>query len=119
MKDLNCFSKVYLAVDPADFRKQARGLCMLVKQRLTLNPLDEKSLFVFVNRRRDAVRIVYWDLTGIAMWSKVLEKETYPWLKKAEGPSAMISAKELKWLLQGIDIAKLKKHEKLEFEETF
>ena len=119
MKDLNYFSKIYLAVQPADFRKQAYGLSLLVKERLHLELFDDKSLFVFINKRKDGLKLLYWDLTGLALWVKTLEKEKFCWLKKVTAPSRVITARELKWLLQGADITKIKSHERLNFREVF
>ena len=119
MKDLNYFSKIYLATKPADFRKQAYGLSLLVKQRLNLELFDDKSLFVFINRHRDSIKMLYWDLTGLALWVKNLEKEKFCWLRKVSDPSSAITARELKWLLQGADITKIKSHKKLNFKEVF
>ena len=118
MKDLSYFSKIYLAVQPVDFRKQMRGLSDLVGVRFQKNIFEERTLFVFRNKRRDSIRLLYWDSSGFAMWSKLLEKEKFKWIKSKE-ESQKLSSKELKWLLQGVDIAKLKFHEKLEFKGTY
>ena len=117
MKDLNCFTAIYLALDHVDFRKQIHGLASIVRASLDKNPLTDKSVFVFTNKRKNAIRILYWDSTGFALWSKVLEKERFRWPKSKGNSSIKISSKEAKWLLQGIDITKLKKHEKLSFDE--
>ena len=119
MKDLGAFSKVYLAVQPVDFRKQINGLLVLVKERLEAQPFEPKSIFVFVNKSKSAVRMLYWDNTGYALWSKVLEKHRFQWPQKGEGGKMIISPKDLKWLLQGLDIQKIKVHEPLQFQETF
>jgi transposase len=109
VKDLSFFGKIYLSVEPVDFRKQAHGLAIIVEHVLKQNPITEKSLFVFTNKRRDAVKILYWDVTGFALWWKTLESEKFRWPKKVTGPM-QIQAKELKWLLEGIDFTSIKKH---------
>jgi transposase len=114
MKEISFFTKIYLAAKPVDFRKQIQGLSLLVKEHLGCDPLENRSLFVFANRRRDAIRILYWDLTGFAMWSKVLEKDRFAWPKRVVDDKVTITAGDLKMLLQGIDIARLKKHAPLE-----
>jgi transposase len=75
----------------------------------------ERTLFVFRNKRRDSIRILYWDQTGFAMWSKVLEKEKFKWPKSSENKAVFLSPKELKWLLQGVDLSKIKLHENISF----
>ena len=72
MKDINCFSNIYIATKHVDFRKQRHGLANIVKESLRENPLQEKAVFVFTNKSKTAVRILYWDDTGFALWSKVL-----------------------------------------------
>lgn len=118
MKDVNAFSKVMLALQPIDFRKQANGLTAIVTGTLESQALDPKSLFVFVNRRKTSIRMLYWDTTGFAVWSKKLEKDRFKWPKKVEGSKLLLSTRELKWLLQGIDLERIKMHEPITFEKT-
>jgi transposase len=118
MKDISSFNKILIGVRPIDFRKQANGLSNIVKETLESHPLDSKSLFVFINRKRTSIRMLYWDLTGYAVWSKKLEKDKFKWPKKAGGSKLALSTRELKWLLQGIDLERLKMHEPLTFEKT-
>lgn len=115
MKDLSFFTKIYLAIKPVDFRKQDRGLSLLSKTILNCDPLEHRSLFVFINRRRDAIRLVYWDLTGFAMWSKILEKDRFARPRRVDDNKVVLSSNDLKWLLQGVDLSKIKKHEPLEY----
>jgi hypothetical protein len=117
MKDISAFSKIYLARDPVDFRKQANGLLLLVKEKLELNVFDAKYLFVFTNKTRRAIRFLYWDLTGFAVWSKVLEKDKFHWLKNILETSALVTTKDLRLILQGADLSKINLHKPLDFEE--
>ena len=73
------------------------------------------GLFVFTNRRRDVVRILYWDRSGYAMWIKRLEKEKFRWPVKMNGDVVSLSSMELSWLLDGIDITRMKPHQTLSF----
>jgi transposase len=115
MKDLSFFIKIFMATKPVDFRRQTRSLSLFVKEALACDPLEGRSLFVFTNKRRDAIRLLYWDLTGFAMWGKILEKDRFSWPKKFEGDKIVVSSHDLKLLLQGIDLAKIKKHTPLDF----
>ena len=64
---------VYLCVEPVDFRKAIQGLSLLVEQVLELNPF-EATLFVFINRRRDKLKILYWEKNDFCLWYKRLER---------------------------------------------
>jgi hypothetical protein len=76
MFGLSAAVRVYFAKDPADMRKSFDGLSALVAGALALDPLSG-HLFVFLNKRRDRVKILYWDRDGLAVWAKKY-KEHYP-----------------------------------------
>jgi transposase len=96
--------RVYLCLTPCDMRKSFDGLHALVRDYLALDALAG-HLFVFASRRRDRVKILYWDRDGFAVWSKRLEEGTYavPFDDTAERRRE-ITAQELGALLSGIDI---------------
>jgi transposase len=75
--------RVCLAAEPADLRRSFEGLALLVKQALKE---DERSsqIFVFTNKRRDRIRLLYWDGTGLWLLSKRLEKGTFSWPRSGE-----------------------------------
>lgn len=118
MKDLNYFTKIFIASKPVDFRKQASGLAQVVEGFLELNPLLDRCLFVFTNKRAKAVKLLYWDKTGFALWTKNLEKNKFHWKKNVEGKASSITSRELKWLLEGININKIKPHDSVNFSKT-
>ena len=57
---------IYVYTRPTDMRKGFDGLCGIVRQELGSDPLDG-SLFLFINRRRDRVKILWWDRDGLAL----------------------------------------------------
>ena len=65
MRPSNDISEVYLCRDSVDFRKGINGLAVLVEEALYLDPFSEK-LFVFCNRRRNRIKILYWSAVGSA-----------------------------------------------------
>ena len=68
--------RVFVCLTACDMRKSFDGLHAMVSSRLQLDAFDG-HLFVFSNRRRDRIKILYWDRDGFAVWSKRLEEGTY------------------------------------------
>jgi transposase len=95
--------RVYLATEPADMRKSFDGLAALAQGVLGLDPLSG-HLFVFANRRRDRLKILYWDRDGFAVWAKRLERGTFRIPGAADGRVEMTAA-DLAALLAGIDLS--------------
>ncbi|NDV93153.1 IS66 family insertion sequence element accessory protein TnpB [Alteromonas sp. 345S023] len=62
---------IYLYMDIVDFRKSINGLIVVVEQQMQLSPFRD-ALFVFCNKKRDKLKILYWDKTGFALWYKRL-----------------------------------------------
>lgn len=96
--------RVYLCLTACDMRKSFDGLHALVREHLELDPFAG-HLFVFTSRRRDRIKILYWDRDGFAVWSKRLEEGTYAMpLGEAAERRREITAQELGALLSGIDL---------------
>jgi transposase len=98
--------RVYLCLTACDMRKSFDALHALVRDYLELDAYAG-HLFVFASRRRDRVKILYWDRDGFAVWSKRLEAGTYVMpLAGSEGERRReITAQELAALLRGIDLS--------------
>lgn len=109
--------EVYLCLDPVDFRKGMPGLAALVESTLEHNPLSSR-LFVFTNRRRNGIKILWWERNGFCLWHKRLEAETFHWLKRSDERVSSITGEQLNWLLDGYDINRMKPHKKLKYSIT-
>ncbi|AWG29507.1 MULTISPECIES: IS66 family insertion sequence element accessory protein TnpB [Burkholderia cepacia complex] len=99
--------KVYLHRDPVDFRMGINGLSILVEQAMRLNPMTS-ALFVFGNRRRDRIKILGWGGNGFWLLLKRLEADRFVWPNG--GDTITLTAEQLHWLLDGIDLAVIQKH---------
>jgi transposase len=104
--------RVYLATSPCDMRRSFDGLHALVNAVLQLDAFAG-HLFVFANKRRDRLKILYWDRDGFAVWAKRLEQGTYamPFAESGEARRE-ISAAELGALLSGIDLSQAKRRKR-------
>ena len=97
--------RVYLCLTPCDMRKSFDSLHALVREHLELDAFAG-HLFVFASRRRDRIKILYWERDGFALWSKRLEEGTYvmPSATDATECRQEITTQELAALLSGIDL---------------
>lgn len=94
---------VYIAIGSTDMRKSINGLSILVEQAMALNPFSG-DLFVFCNRLRNIVKILYWDRNGFCLWHKRLEKDRFKWPQSAD-EVITIDQRQLQWLLSGLNIS--------------
>jgi transposase len=107
-------SEIYLHRDPVDFRKSINGLSVIVEESMRLSPFDP-GLFVFCNRRRDKLKVLYWDKTGFALWYKRLEKDKFKWPKKVSDQVMVVTHEQWDWLLRGLNFLDIKPHQAWKF----
>lgn len=106
--------RVFLCIEPVDFRKSIDGLSLLVEQSLGLDPF-ESVLYVFVNKRRDKIKILLWEKNGFVLWYKRLEKQRFKWPKAHREATMTLSGQELNWILDGFDLWKNQPHKSLNY----
>lgn len=109
--------RVHLCRDSVDFRKAINGLSILVAEELELDPFSA-HVFGFCNRRRDQVKLLVWERNGFVLWQKRLEKDRFPWPRSEEAKILVVTGRELNWLLDGIDVFRIKPHGALSFSEV-
>jgi len=97
--------RLFVATQAIDGRKGADSLMVIVRDVFGQDPLSG-HLFVFFSKRRDRVRIVYWDRNGIAMWTKRLERGRFRPTFSTDGKlvTHAIEAAELALIMEGIDL---------------
>jgi len=103
MLSLAADTRIFVAAAPTDMRKGFDGLQGIVSGVLEQDPLSG-HLFLFVNRRRDKLKILYWDGDGLAIWYRRLEQGTFqmPTIA-ADQKSALIRSEDFLMLLRGVD----------------
>ena len=111
MLTLSRATKIYFSLQPADMRKSFDGLSTMVQTILEADPLSG-HLFVFINKRADRVKMLYWDGDGLALWYKRLEKGTFrkPMLLRGDHEVRVeMTSAELAMLLEGIELKNIRR----------
>ena len=102
-------TKILFYTAPTDMRKSHCGLSGLVRNELGGDPTDG-TLFLFLNRRRDRIKALYWDRDGLALWYKRLERGTFEMFRTQPDTKAIqIDATDLALLLSGISFESAKR----------
>ncbi len=105
-------SRIYLHTKPTDMRKSFDGLCALVRSVFQVDPLDG-SLFLFVNRRRDRIKILWWDRDGLALFYKRLEAGTFEAMRADDDTATLeIDTTQLAMLLSGVTVEGAKRRKR-------
>jgi transposase len=111
------FKKVLIHRDPVDMRMAINGLSALVQTSL-MGVLMEPHLFVFAGKRRNVIKVLYFDKSGFCLWQKRLERDKFPWPKKSTDEVIHLSPEHFQWLLDGYDVWKIKPFAELHFERV-
>jgi transposase len=103
---------IYLCTLPTDMRRGFDGLLAQAQQHLERDPLTG-GLYVFLNRRRDRVKLLWWDGDGLAVWYKRLESGTFEMPRvDAQSHCAVLGATELALLLGGIELSSVRRRKR-------
>lgn len=102
--------RIFLCTEPADMRKNFRGLSGLVRKSMMLDPLSG-FLFVFRNKRGDRLKVLYCDGDGLAIWYKQLQRGTFrfPDLSNYSSAGLEIDHSTLRLILDGIDLSTIRR----------
>jgi transposase len=106
-------SRVFLALGATDMRKSINSLSILVEGALELDPFSG-HLFVFCNRRHTMLKVLYWDRNGFCLFLKRLEKHHFKW-PGSKDEVLEVGARELGFVLEGLDISSVHPHEPLKY----
>ena len=115
MRSISSFESLYIHRNPVDMRKSINGLSAIVQEGMRLD-LRASALFIFCNRRRNRMKILYFDKSGFALWFKRLEESKFPWPRNLEDDVILIDLKDLELLLEGINV--WTRFEKVHFEKV-
>ena len=94
-------NQVYLATGFTDMRKSINGLSLIVSEQFESDPFGG-SVFVFCNRSRDKLKILYWECNGFWLYYRRLDKGKFQWPTELDQHTVSLSVRELHWLLDGL-----------------
>lgn len=117
VKASSSFSGVLIHRNPVDMRRGINGLCEIVHSS-TMGDITGKNLFVFCGKRRDSIKVLYFDKSGFCLWQKRLERDRFPWPKKHTDEIVILSPQQFTWLLEGFDVWKIKPFSDANFERV-
>jgi transposase len=105
MLTFNANLKIYVALEPCDMRKSFNTLAELVRNHLQLDPLNGAA-YLFTNKSRTLIKLLYFDGTGYWITAKRLEKGTFSWPTDIQGDRRKLILKPtaLAMLTDGIDL---------------
>lgn len=102
--------RVYLAYGATDMRRSIDGLAAMVQVSFQLDPFAP-AVFVFCNRQRDKLKILYWENNGFWLLYRRLERGHFAWPRaQGAGPTQTISPRQLRWLLDGLTLDQRQAH---------
>ena len=103
-------SRIFLCTEDTDMRKSFDALFGIIRRNMHLDPLSG-FLFVFKNKRADRIKVVYWDVDGMAMWYKVLQKGTFqfPNLENLSSAGVEVDHGTMRLILDGIDLGSIRR----------
>ena len=105
--------RVFLAPGSTDMRKAINSLSIVVESSFRLDPFSG-HFFVFCNRGRTILKVLYWDRNGFCLWQKRLEKHRFKWPRNSDEVME-IGTRELSFILEGLDISSVRPHVSLKY----
>ncbi|MEZ5276505.1 MAG: IS66 family insertion sequence element accessory protein TnpB [Opitutaceae bacterium] len=97
--------RIFLALEAVDMRKQFNGLWAVASEKLREDP-KSGAVFAFTNKKRDRLKLLYWDGTGVWVLAKRLEAGRFSWPRDRTGGKLAMSPEALTMLIAGIDLKK-------------
>lgn len=118
MFNLNNHQNYYLYAKSCDMRKGAGGLSGLVRNALVKDPLSGDA-FIFINKRRNRMKLLIWDRTGFVVWYKLLERGTFQIPTPKKGANSLpISWSELMLIVEGIRLESVERRKRFNYKKT-
>ena len=107
----------FLYHQPTDMRKGFNGLSGLVRNELGKNPLSG-DVFIFINRRRNRMKLLVWEDSGFVLYYKILEQGTFELPINDQRTSGQISWRDLVLILEGVVLSSVRKRKRFSLAKT-
>ncbi len=117
MKALSEFTNIYIHRNPVDMRKGINGLSEVVQQ-MAMGSFEGEHLFVFCGRRKNSIKVLYFDKSGFALWQKRLERDRFHWPSRLTEDVVTIDSEQMKWLLEGYNFLKMRPFSEIKIERV-
>ncbi len=105
--------KILFYSKPIDMRNSIDGLSMKVSQHLC-SEVKVGTFYVFYNKGKDKLKILYWERNGFCLWYKRVEKQRFK-ISKISERGIELTLQQLRWILDGLDYTKLQGHNPLKY----
>jgi transposase len=109
----NISSKIFIHKEACDMRKSIDKLSQLVAEEFE-SKITDGDIYLFMNKKRDKIKILYWEKNGFWLCYKRLEKELFK-MPKIIGKAMEITAEQMQWLLSGLNIEKIRGFKRLKY----
>lgn len=109
----NEIKHIYLANNYVDMRKSIDGLALIVSMQFDLDVMDG-SMFIFTNRVRNRIKILYYETNGFWLFFKRLEQGKFKVREDPNSDTKLIDARQLRWLLEGLEVEQKFAHKSVE-----
>lgn len=100
--DITIAENIYIACGYTDMRKSIDGLAAMVQEQFRLDPFS-KNLYLFCGRRRDRLKVLFWEGDGFVLLYKRLENGNFKWPRRVS-EAKQLTWQEFKWLMEGLEV---------------
>jgi len=111
-------TKVFVSLAPVDMRKSINGLSALILDVFEQSP-QSMHLFLFYNKSRDKVKLIFWNKNGFVLYYKRLDKGKFKFSRTAVDNTIEITSDQLQWLLAGLDFQLMREFNEINYSHYY
>ena len=111
-------TKIFINTTPTDMRKSINGLSALVLDTFHQSP-QSKHIFIFYNKTKDKVKLIFWDKNGFVLYYKRIAKRRFQLKFSPENDVLEITENQLQWLLAGLDFQLMHEFNEINYKEYY